>query len=186
MALHDYLVIAFALLFTAAAMRIIGGLPSVLTSSNRYWVHSVFTALMPLALAVGFWNEWALRDVGWTLPLFLLALLGPSIKYFMSCTLVPENPAEVQSWREYYFNIRTRFFGGLTFLLIVQPVGAYVFFGIPWNDPLRIADALFLGLAITGWVSKSPRVHGTLAVIQAGLIILMIATFASQPGWLAE
>ena len=50
-----------------------------------------------------------------------VALLVPSLLYFCASVLVPENPADVESWTAYYESIRVRYFGGLALWLEQAP-----------------------------------------------------------------
>ena len=177
--------VGLALLFTAAAMRLIGGLSSALAPDRRYWIHSAFTCLMIGGIAIGFWNLWSIAGVTWTLPRFLLALGIPGANYYIATVLIPENPADVPSWRDYYYATRVRFFGGLLALLMIQAVSARVLLGMAWTDPVRILDLGFMGFALVGMRSDNPRVHAGLAILMAVVFLSFAFVLAVQPGWLA-
>jgi hypothetical protein len=79
MTLFEYLAIAFGLLYSVAALRVLGGLPVALAQSRRYSLHLTLTVINLLLIATSFWTFWSLRDVEWTFPGFLLALLVPGL-----------------------------------------------------------------------------------------------------------
>ena len=62
MTLFEYLAIAFSLVFSFSAMRLVAGLPYAAQANRRYWVHLVFVSAHLLLTAVGFWNLWNFRD----------------------------------------------------------------------------------------------------------------------------
>ena len=90
MTLFEYLAIAFSLVLSFSAMRLVAGLPHAAQPDLRYWVHLVFVSSLLLVTALAFWNLWNYRDATWTLPRFLLILTIPGLIYFLACTLVPE------------------------------------------------------------------------------------------------
>jgi hypothetical protein len=62
MTLFEYLSIAYSLLFTLAAMRIVGGIPYAISASNRSWPHLLLVAILLLFVVELFWNFWSFRD----------------------------------------------------------------------------------------------------------------------------
>ncbi len=101
MTLFEYLAIAYSLVFSFSAMRLVGGLPHALDPNRRYWLHVCWVLIQLVGTAGQFWLFWSYRDVEWSYPRFLLTLANPSLLYFNACTLVPEAPASVESWRTY-------------------------------------------------------------------------------------
>ena len=113
MTLFEYLAIAFSLVLSFAAMRLIAGLSYAAQPGRRYWVHLVFVLGHLFLTIIVFWNLWNLRDVTWNLPRFVLALAYPGLVYFTACALIPEQASAVDSWRSYYYSARRRFFIGI-------------------------------------------------------------------------
>ncbi len=114
MTLFEYLAIAFSLVFSFTAIRLVGGLPFAFDGTRRYWIHLVVIGLQLGCVAGGFWGFWSYRDVVWSFPKFLLALSGPGVFYFLATTLVPESPSQVASWRDYYYSVRVPYFVGFS------------------------------------------------------------------------
>ena len=95
MTLFEYLAIAFSLVLSFSAMRLVAGLPYAAQPNRRYWVHLSFVCILLLVTAVAFWNLWNYRDAMWTLPRFLLILATPGLIYFEACTLIPEQASTI-------------------------------------------------------------------------------------------
>ena len=112
MTLFEYLAIAFSLVLSFSAIRLVGGLPHALRREGRYWVHVAFVVGLLFSVTNAFWVFWSFREISWNYPKFLLALLNPGILYLLAATLVPENPETVRSWRDHYYAVRRRFFIG--------------------------------------------------------------------------
>ena len=68
MTLFEYLAIAFSLVLSFSAMRLVAGLPYA-TQRGQYWVHLVFVLSQLLVTVVAFWNLWSFREATWTLTL---------------------------------------------------------------------------------------------------------------------
>jgi hypothetical protein len=111
--LFEYLAIAFSLVFSFAALRLVAGLPHAIAANRRYNVHVTHVFILLFATAAVFWAFWSARNVEWTFPRFLIQLAGPAALYFLACTLIPDEPVSVMSWRDYYFAVRRRYFGDL-------------------------------------------------------------------------
>jgi len=184
--LFEYLAIAFGLLFSVAALRLVGGLPYALKASRRYGPHLAMTIILLLGSAASFWTFWSLNGVAWTFPRFLLALAIPGSFYFSVVMLVPENPESVESWQKHYYDVRVRFYSGLVLWGLAAAVSASLNLSMPLGHPARLFQAVIVGVGLIGTASSSPRVHAgiPLGIGLAGLLVAL--TIGAQPGWLAR
>lgn len=164
MTLFEYLAIAFSLVFSSAAMRLVGGLPHAFDARKRYWVHLTFVGLQLLVTLTGFWAFWSFRDISWNLGSFTLALIGPSLLYFNACTLIPENPESVASWRDHYYAVRRRYFSGVVAWVLVVAAASTLLIAMAWLHRARIGQAFALGAGLVGGASSSHRIHAILAL----------------------
>jgi len=181
MTLFEYLAIAFSLVFSFSAMRLLSGLPYAIRPEARYWVHLTFVLIHLLGTALSFWNFWAFRLADWTLPRFLLALASPAVVYFIACSLVPENPSAVTSWRNHYYSARRSFFLGLSVWALVLAGATTLVIGLPWFHPARAGQAVLLLIGALGIFFTSPRVHAALAVGVVVAIAVIASTVYLQP-----
>ena len=186
MTLFEYLAIAFGLLFSLSVLRLIGGLPAALDRDRGYWVHQTLVVALLLLTAFAFWTSWSLSEVSWTFPRFFLALGLPGILYFNVATLIPADPPAISSWREYYYEVRVRFFVGLTVWMFVVAAGATVNLGMPLAHPARITQGLTLGIGLIGLSSSSPRVHAGLAISWVVILLLAAMTVGAEADWVAS
>ena len=182
----EYLAIAFSLVISFSAMRMLAGLPHVLAPANVYWIHGCFVISHLLVTAVSFWNMWNFRVADWSLPRFLLVLAIPGSLYYCACALVPERPDEVESWRDHYFELRRRYFGGVFFLICSISITLYAVVGVPILTIERVPQVVAGTIAAAGFASANERLHATLALTMlASLLLSSIAIFAS-PDFLIE
>jgi len=185
MALFEYLAIAFSLILSSAAMRLVGGLAHVFEPGRRYWVHACFVLIGLASGALVFWAYWSYREATWDFFRFLAALAQLGALYFLATTLVPESPGAVASWRDYYESVRVRYFSGLIVFAITTALVVTLMVAMPLTHPARLAHAGLLVSGVVGVSTANPRVHAALAI--AGLVSMPIlgATVFLRAGSLA-
>ena len=103
----------------------------------------------------------------------------PSILYLCATALVSHAPAEVASWRDYFWEHRQRFFGLALALLLSLVFTSTVLQRIPLRHPLRMFQLLLFGLYTVGFVSKRERTHAVIAVLGAGFATTMVLPSAA-------
>ena len=185
MTLFEYLAIAFSLVFSFTAMRLLAGLPSAAQPGRRYWVHLTFTCThLALTIAV-FWSFWSFRDATWSLPRFVLVLANPGLIYFNACALIPENASSVDSWRDYYFSVRRRFFVVAICWAAVAAGSTTVLLELPLFHPQRAGEAAVLLVGFVGAMSASERVHSGLALCIIAFGPVIAFTVFAPPGSVA-
>ena len=182
MTLFEYLAIAFSLVFSFCGARLVSGLPHAVEPSRRYWVHLCFVVWQLFITIFIFWVFWSFRSVTWTFPTFAIVLMSPGLVYFNACTLVPENPSSVESWRVYFYAVRRRYFVGVTCWGLALVAISTVALKMPLLHPGRGIQAATLAVGVTGVVSSSHRVQAALAVFVLVLSVTMSLTLGLQPG----
>lgn len=186
MTLFEYLAIAFGLLYSVAALRLLGGLAYASAPERRYWVHTAWTVLLLLGIAASFWTFWSLRDIEWTFGRFLLTLTVPGFMYYSAAALIPENAETVGSWREHYYAVHRRFFAGLGLWGLAAGIGASVNLGLPLAHPARAIQATAIALGICGAAGSSERVHKGIVAVMLLMFVAWSITAGMRPGWLSH
>jgi hypothetical protein len=182
--IFEYLSIAYSLVFSFAAIRLVAGLPHAIASTRRYSVHISHVFLVLFALVALFWGFWAFRDIEWNLFSFISLLAGPGLVYFLACTLIPDEPAAVGSWHVYFYSVRRQYFIGLGLWALLQMLNTTLLLKMPLMHPFRIVQGLLLALGVVGASTASPAVQRILAI--ASWVIAAVASFVLfSPGSLA-
>jgi hypothetical protein len=182
----EYLAIAFSLLFSFAAVRLVGGIPYALAPGRRYWVHLSLVFHELLRVAAGFWAFWSFRSITWTFPTYLLALVGPGLVYFLAATLVPADPTEVDSWKDFYFGVRRRYFLGIIIWAVAIATTTTVLVEMPLFHPFRLVQLGVLAFGVVGATFASHRVQAGLALVSLVLPAIAALTVLLRPGSLAN
>lgn len=186
MTLFEYLSIAISLVLSFSAIRLLAGLPHLLDPDRRYWVHTVFVLCSLIVTAVGFWNFWNFRAAMWTLPRFLLALTIPGSLYYCACALVPDDASAVDSWHDYYWRFRRRYFAGLIVIVVAISTNLYVLLDVSIFDPSRVPQLTGGVVGLIGFFSDNHRVHAAVALALAAALAASSLTAFLLPGSLAS
>jgi hypothetical protein len=176
MTLFEYLAIAFSLVLSSAAMRLMGGLPHAFDKGKRYWVHFCFLVLGLATTAVVFWVYWSYRDATWDLLGFLVALAHLGLVYFLATTIVPENPGNVDAWREYYYSVRSRYFSAAILFALTSTAMPSLLLGMPLNHPARLVHTCMLLIGVVGVSTADNRIHGGMVACAALALAVSIGT----------
>ncbi len=183
MDLFSYLTIVFSLLYSVAILRLIGGFSSAFKAESRYWVHLIFVFVTIFSIIFSYWTFWAFKDIDWTLPKVLFHLIVPTMYYFMASVLIPENPSEIQSWKDYYFLHKNKYFFAVLITIIYVIISGFIH-GIPFGHPSRIGQLFVLIPIIFGLKSSKHSVHLVVALFYLTQILVTSFTVAVEPGWL--
>ena len=175
MNLFEYLSIAYSLVFSFAAIRLVAGLPHVVASTQRYYVHISHVFLMLFATVTLFWAFWSFRDLQWNLFRFMSLLAGPGVVYYLACTLIPDEPSSVGSWRSYFYSVRKQYFIGFGFWAVLQLMNTTILLKMPLLHPFRVVQLLILALGVVGSTTDNPTIQRAIAI--ASWVVAAIASF---------
>jgi hypothetical protein len=175
--LFEYLAIAYSLVLSMGAVRAASVLPYTFARESRYWVHTVWVVVNLTACLVIFWNFWSFREIEWTFGQFALVLALPTALFVAIAIVAPDEPAEIQSWRGYYYSVRVKLFGAAIAFGIVILLVSTVVLNMPVLHPFRLAQLGMLAGSLGGVLSDRPNVH-------AGLAVFALASFAVLALWL--
>ena len=164
MTLFEYLSIAYSLVFSFAAIRLVAGLPHALAPTRRDAVHISHVFLMLFATIALFWGFWSFRNLEWNLLRFMSLLAGPGVVYFLACTLVPDEPSCISSWRPYFYSVRRQYFIGFCLWSVLQIANTTILLRMPLLHPFRLVQVLILAIGVAGLMSESPAIQRIVAI----------------------
>ena len=182
MTLFEYISVAFSLVLSLAAVRLLSGLSLALLEDGRFWVHGLWMLWVLGLSALVWWNFWSFREAEWTLFGFLLVLGPPGSIYLMGAALVPESPMNVHSWENHFFFARRRFFLPLAAFFVTISTASYVLLDVPWTNPARPVQGIACALAVVGALSPSRRLHRILPLVFWLMMVGISATLFVEPG----
>ena len=175
MSTFEYMSVMHSIVLALGIARVLGGLADVARdwpTVESKWPFLGWLALL-LAVQLGWWfGLWArfsgIDEID--LPTFLVWFLVPASFYAASRLLIPEFPeGHPPDLEQRFAKVRVPFYACLA-IGVLPPLP-----GLPSEPSAQWLLAAFGGLAITGALVPSPRMH-------AMLLSLMLATFLA---WLA-
>lgn len=180
MTLFEFLTVAVSIVLALGLARLVHGLRVSANPETRYWVHFGYIAWGIVLHALLWWSLWRFQsDVDWNFGRFLYVMIAPVLLYSVSSTLVPDNPAEIASWRDYFFSVRSSFFWVFTVFSLHQAFASTLVQGVPPLPAMRPVHAAAVTLPVIGALSASPRVH---AFLLAGVVLTLVAAIMASFG----
>ena len=105
--------------------------------------------------------------------------------YIFSSLLVPANPADVSSWRKYFFGVRVPFFASGVLLVSSILLSNQTLLGVSPLHPTQIGLYACLAIFAIGTCSGNARLHNVLALMPP-LMIAWVLVEMAQPEWSAR
>lgn len=186
MTLFEYLATATSLLYSVAALRILGGLPSSLAPQRRYALHLALTFNNLVLITLSFWTFWSYREVAWTFRGFTVALLLPGLLYYCAAVLVPENPEQVPSWREHFNTVRRRWFAGIALWGLAAGASATINLGMPIGHRARAVHIGAVVLGVAGITLPKPIHQAFIVGVIAALLVGAALNSTIDADWLSR
>ena len=173
MTLFEYVSVAVSILLSLGMVHILSRIKDVVDRGRIYWVHTAHVGIILVLHPFYWWIFWGFRDVSWNFPLFLLALVAPSLVCVMATSIVPRETSAVSSWRIHYFEIHRSLLPLYAVLVLVMATQGWLNRGVSFLDPSRIMLGLIVIGAIVGTFSEREPVH--VAVVIGMIAILVVA-----------
>lgn len=181
MTLFEYLAAGYILMLSFAVLRGVSGVPHATRFPRRYWVHVSWLATALASCFVAFWAFWPYREVEWTTLRFMITLAIPTLLYAYVSLLVPPDPSTVESWRDYFYDIRARaFLIGAVFTAFVAISNQFTL-GVPPLHPSQLGNYAVIAMYSVGFASANPRVHVLLAIIFPCFVFAYVLTLMADP-----
>ena len=176
MTTFEYLAIAYSMLFSVTALRLVGSLPHVFRRERRYGVHAATVVLLIFGTVLNFWTFLGYRGIEWTFARFLGLLAVPGTLYFMASMLVPDDPNLIESWKEHYYHRRVHYYSGMIGWSVIANVNTTFILGLPLTHPIRGVLLGLLAMGVCGLSSERTIVHKIIVGI-AAVLLLAFALF---------
>ena len=181
MTLFEYLSVAVSILLSLGMVHILSRIKGVLEGGRSYWIHTVHVGLILLLHPVYWWMFWGYRDVSWTLPFFLMALVPPSLICVLATSLVPSDSSAIASWRDHYFRIHRSFFGLYVAFTVAVATQTVLLRGDPILDASRSFQSIVFAMFIVATLSSRVRVHAVVALALIAVTVVTSATTLLSP-----
>ena len=183
MTTFEYLAVAYSLLFSITALRLVGALPYVFRRDRVYGVHAAIVVLLIFAITFNFWTFLGYQNIEWTFIKFLGLLAIPATLYFMASMLVPDHPELVESWKEHYYHRRVQYFSGHIGWMVIAIINTTFILDLPLTHPMRGLQVAFLIIGLCSLGSKREIVHR--AMVGCVFILFIIIVLYDRLVWMS-
>jgi len=173
MTTFEYLAVAYSLLFSVTALRLVGGLPYVFRRDSMYGVHATVVVALIFGTVFNFWTFLGYRDTEWTFIKFLGLLATPATLYFMASMLVPDHPELVESWKKHYYHRRVQYFSGHIVWMVIAIINTTFILDLPLTHPMRGVQVTLLVVGLCALSSEREIVHKAMV----GCVFILIIIF---------
>jgi hypothetical protein len=177
----EYLAVSFSIVLSFAVIRILGGVSDVFARSRWYWVHAGWVAHQLLFVTYVWWIVWSYRNVTWNFFTFLAVLTGVGLVYYQTTTLIPAQPAAIDSWRAHFYAMRKHYFGATVAWCLVILFNTLYILHVPALHPSRVGQLTTLVVGVIGVLTGREWVHRVLVWIMFVLWPIR-AALALAPG----
>jgi len=179
--IFEYLAAAYVLMLSFAVLRAMSGIPHAIRSPLRYWVHISWLLSALFLCLVCFWAFWPYHGVEWTIFNFSNALAIPALLFAHNSLLVPSDPSVVESWRDYFFDVRAALFATGAIFMLTVVVSNQSTLGVGPLHPSQLGNYALIAMYLLGLVSKRASVHAGLAVAFPSLLLVYVLSQATTP-----
>ena len=178
MTLFEYITIASSLILSFGVARLVSGIPELVRSDKRYWLHLLWVFGLLANYPLMFWQMWNYRVVeNWQFFSFLLVIATPCACLLTAHFLIPTNPREDTDWEQHYYDNRRGIFGSLVFASFFTLYSTFVLLDVEADNPSRILGVGSIAfLLILAW-SGSKKVHVGMTVGMGVIASLMFIAY---------
>lgn len=168
MSLFEFLMVLVSLIIGLGLAELLSGIAKAIRNKEEvqfYWVHSLFIAIIFLALLQTWWEIWGVRDTPtWTFIGLLIMLGGPIGLFLISHLVFPENLA--RSDLRLFYNEKMN---PVLWIAVLTVIASATFRPIVLGTQLFALDNLSSFLLIAIFLSltrtKNEVFHGCMVVL---------------------
>ena len=140
-------------------------------SITFYWVHTLFVAIIFLALLQSWWEVWWLNSISTWSFVGLIAMLGGPIGLFVIAHLAFPSVSRNSNLRTYYYSKMSDVFWLALITVILSTSFRPLVFGDEILNVTNLSSAVLVTIFAVLAISKNPRIHGSLAILVLGALL---------------
>jgi hypothetical protein len=126
---------------------------------------------------------WDLASVtSWNMFSFYLLIAIPCSMFAAVELLLPLSSSDDTDWETHFFQVRNWFFGVVCLFSIIASMTTYFLNNLPLTHPYRIIQVTVTGIAITGFFTRSRKVHIWISFIYLAVLVVGQTLFRLTPG----
>ena len=174
--------VLFTIILGLGVSRLLSGVARIVQHPKEYkvyWVHLLWSLFVFLYLIHFWWWEYRLQVIQqWTFPLYFFISMYAGIQYLLCVLLFPEEMADYNGFKEYFYSRRQWIFSLMTILFVADLADTFIK-GAAYVHSLGsfyyVRTILYILLSVAAIRIKDERFHAGFAIIAtAGEIALIL------------
>lgn len=185
-ATYQHVVVVMSMVLGLGITQLLKGMAQLHRARSRvrtYWLHWGWVTLLVFVSLLLWWTFWNYRGIAeWNFLRFVVYLSPIIVMYYVTARAFPDPVDSVSSIKEYYFANRVGFFGSFALCGVLAGVAAAVVRGLPLSDSSYVFRLLLVLFMLILMRSTNERVHATVFVVSASLLVLFMLFYHFRLG----
>ena len=183
----EYLVAFSSIIVGLAIAKLLHALPNVFSKNAFSLTHSLFFVATILDCVSWWWESLGFKIIEvWTGALFILYIAPFIGLYLVSDLLSSANPANIQSWKNHYFEIRFKLWLTQIVIFTFAMIQAFVYTTYFENTEILVIFIAWFAMIVVAITSKKEKTHLVISILYFLFIIMLVINDLEDENSLAE
>ena len=183
----EYLVAFSSIIVGLAIAKLLHALPSIFNKNSFSLTHSLLFIATLFDCVSWWWGSLGFKIIEvWTGALFILYIAPFIGLYLVSDLLSSANPANIQSWKNHYFEIRFKLWLTQIVIFTFAMIQAFVYTTYFENTEILVIFIAWFAMIVVAITSKKEKTHLVISILYFLFIIMLVINDLEDENSLAE
>ena len=183
----EYLVAFSSIIVGLAIAKLLHALPSIFNKNSFSLTHSLLFIATLFDCVSWWWGSLGFKIIEvWTGALFILYIAPFIGLYLVSDLLSSANPANIQSWKNHYFEIRFKLWLTQIVIFTFAMIQAFVYTTYFENTEILVIFIAWFDMIVVTITSKKEKTHMVISILYFLFIIMLVIKNLEDENSLAE
>ena len=183
----EYLVAFSSIIVGLAIAKLLHALPSIFNKNSFSLTHSLLFIATLFDCVSWWWGSLGFKIIEvWTGALFILYIAPFIGLYLVSDLLSSANPANIQSWKNHYFEIRFKLWLTQIVIFTFAMIQAFVYTTYFENTEILVIFIAWFAMIVVAITSKKEKTHLVISILYFLFIIMLLINDLEDENSLAE
>ena len=183
----EYLVAFSSIIVGLAIAKLLHSLPSIFNKNSFSLTHSLLFIATLFDCVSWWWDSLGFKIIEvWTGALFILYIAPFIGLYLVSDLLSSANPANIQSWKNHYFEIRFKLWLTQIVIFTFAMIQAFVYTTYFENTEILVIFIAWFAMIVVAITSKKEKTHLVISKLYFLFIIMLVINDLEDENSLGE
>ena len=183
----EYLVAFSSIIVGLAIAKLLHALPSIFNKNSFSLTHSLLFIATLFDCVSWWWGSLGFKIIEvWTGALFILYIAPFIGLYLVSDLISSANPANIQSWKNHYFEIRFKLWLTQIVIFTFAMIQAFVYTTYFENTEILVIFIAWFAMIVVAITSKKEKTHLVISILYFLFIIMLLINDLEDENSLAE